>query len=1220
MFMKDEQMNDDQFRQLLGRAESETLDFKETGYELSDIRGRNAFIKDLVALANTPREQSAHIIFGVRWTPNTGSTVVGLECQFDDAELQKALGHWVQPNPRFTYTPFEFDGKQVGVLEVPLETNGPYTPTKDSTGLQAGAVYFRRGTENSRALGPEIKRIHEWFNGKDVFSEEYGEHAWRQFFEAIHCLDPARTFILASDRISSQTAAQLHVLGMPSWRAVIDFDPESEESGLLNCIGEVLQRHRVIHRTVRGDYHVQPEPGTRWFFAQGLSGRQETLVDPTHKAWLQAYKRELGQQLAQLANALAHSPVVALILWSDKEKQKHLRTFIEELIGSFGDAIDIVVVSDDEPSFAGLAEEEEVTFVRIDLRSLCSGLEVHYGDLQNIDEERYILPRSSGAQTEIELNDWLWFSEDIELLHRSIGFEGDDDPREYRLGADISWRNLHLGHDCAREISPSLRAQVESDLKRRQTVRINLYHEPGGGGTTVGYRLAWELRNAFPVGILRHCAPRETSERISKVAALTENSVLIIADGGQHSERDIDELYEFIKANQTPVVIVQILRRFQLQKTGRRQFWLDGKLSDMEADRFRDVYANAAPLKRAALTNLASQRNSPHRNPFFFGLTAFDADFCGLERYVGDRTIGLTDQQTRILVYISIAHYYGQKSIPTQAFAALMQIPRSRLVDLTAAFVGPSSPALDLIMKSRGGEWRTTHHLIAREIMQQVLAPKGSLNPETVWRQGLSSWGKDFASFCRGDVHTTGDSFLELMRRVFIYRDNAEVLGTERAARSQFSQFIDDIPSPYGKREVLTHLIDEFPQEAHFHAHLGRFLSINEEYNEALKCVDSAISLQSGDPVLHHMRGMVLRQQIRLHNKGEYQAEDLMHIAMEASKSFDEARRLSPDLEHGYISEVQMLIDMIDKAGGNEQGVIRHVMSRSGTSPFLQQALEKAEDLLDRVQNLHAGEQPSQYAVLCRARLEGIYGDYSNALQEWDNLLSRPEVTKPPVRRQIVWTILRRRKGSWDGLTKDEAERVQRLLEENLEENINDATSLRLWLRAIRHLRLPPSLESIIEKIAYWKTNTGALEPAYYLYVVHTLHALKGSLRSAVDAEKALEECRKLAQFRRDRTRSFEWIGLGEGIDSLVHQSRLGKWKGDFWESPNILKRLRGRVKVIGGPQRGHIELDTGVVAFFVPGQCGLHSGRDENVPVTFYLGFSYDGPRAWEVRREKAE
>ena len=54
-------------------------------------------------------------------------------------------------------------------------------------------------------------------------------------------------------------------------------------------------------------------------------------------------------------------------------------------------------------------------------------------------------------------------------------------------------------------------------------------------------------------------------------------------------------------------------------------------------------------------------------------------------------------------------------------------------------------------------------------------------------------------------------------------------------------------------------------------------------------------------------------------------------------------------------------------------------------------------------------------------------------------------------------------------------------------------------------------------------------------------------------------------------------------------------------------------------PKKGRIEIRGGLEAFFVPGKSGLHAGRDENVPVKFYLGFSYDGPRAWAVQRIKA-
>ena len=68
-------------------------------------------------MANTPREGDAHIVLGVRWTPETGAEVVGLATQLDDVEFQSSLGEGrVQPRPRFVYEPLEEGGKQVGIL------------------------------------------------------------------------------------------------------------------------------------------------------------------------------------------------------------------------------------------------------------------------------------------------------------------------------------------------------------------------------------------------------------------------------------------------------------------------------------------------------------------------------------------------------------------------------------------------------------------------------------------------------------------------------------------------------------------------------------------------------------------------------------------------------------------------------------------------------------------------------------------------------------------------------------------------------------------------------------------------------------------------------------------------------------------------------------------------------------------------------------------------
>jgi len=759
--------------------------------------------------------------------------------------------------------------------------------------------------------------------------------------------------------------------------------------------------------------------------------------------------------------------------------------------------------------------------------------------------------------------------------------------------------------------------QVEADLKQRHTVRINLYHAPGGGGSTVGRRVAWDLHNTFPAVILRKCEPNDTAERIAKIAALTESSVLVVVDGEQQSERDINDLFEFLRASHTPTVLLQVLRRFHRQKEGKRQFWLDAALTDREADRFRNAYVQAVPSKKALLEKLAKESRSPQRNAFFFGLTAFQKDYRGLDRYVESRISGLESEQQRILVYIAIAHYFGHQSVPAQGFASLLGLPHTKTVDLTAAFAGATSQALDLLVESnKGGDWRTTHSLVALEVMQQVLAPGSSVEREVVWRQKLSLWANDFSSFCRGDGYTISDRLLDLIRRVFVYRDNIDLLGTERSSQKQFAQLIQEIPSVNGKAEVLRHLTECFPLEAHFHAHLGRFLSLNGKYDEGLECIEFAMSLQPDDPVLHHMKGMTLRQKMNADAKKGVVIDQLVGTAKQAAESFEKARRLGPDEAHSYVSEVQTLIELLDEAGKGRRDTLHSVLTHPNTDPFLRQALDKAEGLLDQAQNAYAGEEPNEFVLKCRARLQGIYGDYSDALQIWDNLLSRPGLSRPPVRRQIVWTILRRHNGAWHEFTNKENERVQRLLEENLAEEVNDSASLRLWLRAIRQSQTPPSLDAVIEKVGYWKINTSTLDAAYYLYVLHTIRALEGYSQSAADAVRALDECRALARFRRDRTRSFEWIGAGDGIGALVHQSRLGEWKGGFWESTDALIRLNGRIASIEGPQKGFIELERGIKAFFVPAKAGFHSSRDENALVTSYVGFSYDGPRAWDVRR----
>jgi hypothetical protein len=312
-----------------------------------------------------------------------------------------------------------------------------------------------------------------------------------------------------------------------------------------------------------------------------------------------------------------------------------------------------------------------------------------------------------------------------------------------------------------------------------------------------------------------------------------------------------------------------------------------------------------------------------------------------------------------------------------------------------------------------------------------------------------------------------------------------------------------------------------------------------------------------------------------------------------------------------------MLAKVLDYAGRTYNGKVLEYLASPTADTFLRDSFERAEDLLERVRRNREGQGASPYEEDCRAKLDALYGRHERALQIWDNLLTKKDVYRPPVRRQIIWTYLARSGRSWDNVPTREVDRIVSLLEDNLQEEQNSDANLRLWVQAVRRSSRPPNIEAVIERVGYWRTNVGSLEASFYLYVMYALQAIDGSALALDSALRFLEECKTKARFRRNRTKSFEWLGKGKGITRLVHHSQLGDWNTDieFWENTAPLMRVQGRISEIQAPQQGQIEVQGGLSAFFVPARGGYRRGSSENKLVTFFLGFSYDGLRAWEVK-----
>ena len=847
-----------------------------------------------------------------------------------------------------------------------------------------------------------------------------------------------------------------------------------------------------------------------------------------------------------------------------------------------------------------------------------------------MDAEEFTLPSDSGTPIRIPRERLAWLQSQLELIHLGIGIqdetddESDQDETDFLRGGIITWQELELRRDAERDVTAKIARRVSQELRARDRTRIDLHHLPGAGGTTVSRRILWDFHREYPSVVIRGGDLDEVVACIQFLRTITGQPVLALTDSAIVAGREVEDLYELLRLRNTPCVLLSVSRRHQLPtKHSRRSFNLETRLSPSELPRFVDKFAASVSSSRVhEIQAIANNGRSREQTAFFFGLTAYGEDYRSLSSYVLNRLNGLTEQQIELLVFLSIAYMYGQKGIPAQAFQHLLGLS-SENVKLVNAFRGRESVFDILIQENETRDWRPIHHIVAMEMLKQVLAPPDA-DPRA-WRQQLSAWGKKFIEFCGANQSITSERMLELLRRILILRDENDAIGrelgddsrSEHSRLASYSYFIQHIPSREGRLEVLRLLTETFPQEAHYWAHLGRFqAAIMGNYEDSLVAVEMALSLQPNDPLLWHMKGMSYRYQAQeFMSDYTHDLENVVAIAVRASECFEQCRYINPEHAHAYISEIQMLTRVLNYAVRDSEETIFQYLKRHNANPYIRDAFDKAESLLAIVGSIQDGAQSNSYERSCRADISQLYGDYQEALQIWDSLLSSNGY-QPPVRRSIVYALKDRAK-SWQKMRHRDRNRCIRLLQENLDEQPYYDRDLRLWLQAVRYSTNMPSIESLIERVSYWKTNTNALDAAFYLYVLYSIQALEG-LRIERDlAERFMTESAQLSRNRRNRRRSFEWLGPGQGIGRLVHQSELGNWNREinFWSNVNALERVEGIITNYRGPEAGTIQVD-GLSCFFVP------AGKPEepitkdaiNRRVSFFLGFSYSGIRAWDV------
>lgn len=1012
-------------------------------------------------------------------------------------------------------------------------------------------------------------------------------------------------FLIADEMVRHE---RLAALGACHWAAVIDLDPQSDKTGLSSVVEPVL--HELRHVSVFGENAevTPPEVATNWLMANGWASHGEIAATSADDWRRRGYLPRVRRLIDRVRDETPRTRAAVLCLRSGKHDAEIDRVidYIDERYGGIDAQLELVQPSASEGIdlawFLGIVGESR------------PAMSSFIPSLPGID-----------GQWRVRWADLYRLSVDLEVLHSEVLSQSRDGllmSDEFWRGRPPTWGELDAGVDIPRAIFTSLHADLLKRLEDHQLAVIHLAHSPGAGGTTLARRIAWSLHRRFPTVLLRVYSPG-TIERVDEIYQETGLPVLMIAESADLPESELDELRQGLLQRNSRAVILWVNRttaQAAPRRAGSQLYTLLDPLSDTERGWFLTEYRRRAETSQARelLDELAAGSPTvvpPQRlSPFYFGLCVYDAQFVGVTDYVRNHLLNLSAAQLPVARYLALITRYGQQlGLPVDFTQHLLGTDRPMFEALTDEQLRDTlGPDLRHLVVQRDSSLRLLHPLIAGEVLNAGI---GGAHPS------LGQIAVDFIKRVTEYFGSNNSTTERLLVTLFIRRN----WSVERNAPDNFSDLILAM-STQEAEYVFEALTTACPDNPHFWNHRGRYhiYRVRGDYARAEQYLLTAVEKSHGGDGIHqHTLGMVRRfwiedqldQIVRRADRPTpeealTEIQPLFDKAMDAFR--DAARSPGQQSEHVWATPIQLIAYIVERLVqlSGQRNLPDFMAQRHASSAWVTEQFAVAEELLD---NLRNGDEQSSYLQRLTNQLQTLYGNLDQLVEQWKELQASG-TQDPEISRALARALFAKSGRDWTELTEERLREIAEMAGDAVRDGKASDSDLRLWFQAYR--RLPEYLETYaIERLSWYFVNRQSLDAAYYLYVLHYIKWDRGDTRSTDEIRYYLDECRRFGRVQR-RQWSFEWLGIDGRSHPLVHFSELGTQRftpTGFWSRPQQLRRVTGIIEEIQSPQSGKVRiLESNLTAFFTP-RNQFRQTRDINKAIDFYLGFSYEGLRAWE-------
>lgn len=867
-------------------------------------------------------------------------------------------------------------------------------------------------------------------------------------------------------------------------------------------------------------------------------------------------------------------------------------------------------------------------------------------------------------------------SNDMVLVHRNITYGVKDDNGDgFYRGNEATWRDIENNRDIPRwDYETRLRDNITSDLERVSTgpgTVLKVFHRPGGGGTTLAKRIAWDFCVKYPTVIL-HNLSDQTAERLKELYSKTIKPLLVIVEvsDGEISQERISMLRRELITKSIRVLFLFVSRT---TKRGRSSidntFYLPDtdnlcmgseesqNMYERYSQRLRDLCEDKEYsqdiLQRIEDLGLLTYEveNVELRQPFFYGLYTYGDGFHGITKYVERNSQGLSPDERRTVDILSMVTVFSQSMNLSFEEIALFLYPGEKVTPEVSDLVKDWIYTHELVVR-RGRGSRVCHPVIAEELLHQsgLICPSQKENIRWESTDDLLELAIDFidrmVDFYGADSRRLNDVFHDIFtHRTIIYEEESQ----------KFSVLLTWLYTRERCAVLLTHLAKAVPWNPHYRNHLARLYlypvtpeqhQVYPEPETALKYANEAIKcakeLDNGGVSIHyHVLGKAYTKQC-VSKMREALATDSLRKALSAAEpsyinACDAFNKCIAEDKSGYgltgkLELYSNILQLIKTKCGKNASLSTILTWKKYSSPEIVKKIasyiSEGGDLI----NAYISQFDTSSAAFRSAciRFYSVIGK----LEKLEMVFSANALTQKErcVRNRAIATALMEssfredKTFSYNEMSLENLQKVHALMRENIvavSDNVQDRIR---WLETFR--RLPEfNLQEAYRFLMEWPDAEQNMFVCYYRYVVAFLMFTTTGEVDYDEVKRHLNQTVDLSRnaYGKNITMSLNYYGLGESPVNLLLPRpvpNIEDLKSDRIEQHIDFRKANCRI------MRGVIEtVDDGMLTIrfhighkndtFFAKSPNIYqiSLADEGKPVQFVLGFSYSGMRSWDIQ-----